>query len=100
MPRDLVPSSHRTTLLVPDESTISHERGRCYRFLLGVGLLGAVRSSSFDKSIGGSRFVWSPLTLRAVSPSSLRCCPPTISSVTTDHEAFCELPSWEGRRVA
>jgi hypothetical protein len=40
------------------------------------------------------------LTLRSVSLSSLRCCPPTISSVIADHDDFCELPSYEGRRVA
>src|SRR5271168_5418372 len=35
---------------------------------------------------------------RAVSASSIRCCPPNISSVTIDHDELCELPV--GRRVA
>src|ERR1700677_2062740 len=40
----------------------------------------------------------SPQLARAVSASSLRCCPPNISSVTIDHDELCDLPA--GRRVA
>jgi hypothetical protein len=40
----------------------------------------------------------SPRTARAVSASSIRCCPPNISSVTIDHDELCELPA--ERRVA
>jgi len=40
----------------------------------------------------------SPLTARAGSASSLRCCPPNISSVTIDQDELCELPV--GRRAA
>ena len=40
----------------------------------------------------------SPQPARAGSASSIRCCPPNISSVTIDHDELCELPG--GRRVA
>ena len=40
----------------------------------------------------------SPLTARAGSASSIRGCPPNISSVTIDHDELCELPV--GRRVS
>src|ERR1700735_1822163 len=40
----------------------------------------------------------SPQPARAVSASSIRCCPPNISSVTIDHDELCDLPG--GRRVA
>src|SRR6266478_1858986 len=32
--------------------------------------------------------------------SSLRCCPPTISSITKDHDELFKLPPGSGRRVA
>jgi hypothetical protein len=35
---------------------------------------------------------------RSIPCVTRRCCPPNISSVTTDHDDSCELP--EGRRVA
>src|SRR3984957_17622824 len=38
------------------------------------------------------------LTARPISASSIRFCPPNISSVTIDHDELCELPA--GRRVA
>src|SRR6201986_617140 len=38
----------------------------------------------------------SPHRLGFRAAASLRCCPPTISSVTTDHDELCELPSRYG----
>src|SRR5262245_3165799 len=35
-------------------------------------------------------------TLACVSQHQRRCCPPNISSVTTDHDDLCELPSMGG----
>jgi hypothetical protein len=40
----------------------------------------------------------SPQPARALSASSIRCCPPNISSVTIDHDELCDLPG--GKRVA
>ena len=36
------------------------------------------------------------LNARKLSPRRERCCPPNISSVTTDHDDSCELPSIGG----
>jgi hypothetical protein len=40
-------------------------------------------------------------TLRPYAPcpvaSSLRCCPPNISSILTDHDELFELPGYPGR---
>jgi len=39
------------------------------------------------------------LTSSGRSASSIRCCPPNISSVTIDHDELCELPVGSGRLI-
>src|SRR6516225_4879898 len=38
-----------------------------------------------------------PLRAQPRVPSSLRCCPPNISSILTDHDEVFELPGCPGR---
>jgi hypothetical protein len=51
------------------------------------------------KSIDCDRFAASVFTLLAQPrvTSSLRCCPPSISSITIDHDELFELPGYSGR---
>src|SRR3974390_3877101 len=88
------------SLSTPGELGFSNEAGRCKSFFLGCWPPWDTPVAYLLKSIDRSCFVCSPLTLRSVSLSSFWCCPPSISSVIADHDDFCELPSYEGRRGA
>src|SRR6516164_3887926 len=57
------------------------------------------RVRSFTREIFFRRRSLFVSTLRAQPrvPSSLRCCPPNISSILADHDEVFELPGYPGR---
>jgi hypothetical protein len=83
----------------PESSAISNEVGLGKSFSSWVlASWGHTTAPASTASFFGLRVF--TLDARIFVASSLRCCPPTISSVTRDHDDLCELPSCEGRRVA
>src|SRR5450631_2314428 len=108
----------RLLRLTPDESSNRANKMllhfSCYRVYQDLSLTTPTVSRDFisyfsvhehtlpmarESRLGG--YVVSPVSpqlARAVFASSIRCCPPNISSVTIDHDELCDLPV--GRRVA
>jgi hypothetical protein len=85
---------------VPDRFVgISNEVGRCKSYFSWVLASSGHTHPLARKSLDRCARVFT-LDARICVASSLRCCPPTISSVIADHDDLCELPSCEGRRVA
>src|SRR5499427_5695337 len=96
---------------MPGKSGISNEAGRCQEvsssFFASLNLFSSpsstpVRSRRSALSLVGSFSVvdrCSVFTLLAQPriPSSLRCGPPNISSILTDHDEVFELPGNPGR---
>src|ERR1700746_1651897 len=94
-------------------SDFSKEAGRCQEdsssFFASLNLFlrcrahsSAKRSNalSLDGFFPSSIVINSTRLAQTRVASSLRCCPPTISSVIADHDGLCELPFPQGRRVA
>src|SRR6516162_6639499 len=53
---------------------------------------------SLERSVSAvDRCSVSTLRARPRVPSSLRCCPPNISSILADHDEVFELPGYPGR---
>src|SRR5215472_13903829 len=75
--------------------SFSNEAGRCKSFFSGeLASLRHTRAVAFQEPRSCA-----PVFTRHAQfcvASSVWCCPPTISSVTTDHEDLCELPCRKG----
>jgi hypothetical protein len=91
-----------TARLGPDKRGISNEAGRCKSFSCGLLALQGHPCCDAGKSIDSDHFRSSVSTLLAQPrvTSSLRCGPPSFSSISKDHDELFELPAIQGGRVA